>query len=499
MDVFTALIKVHLRSSVHSLRDDIRMRTIGLVSIALYVGGIILSTRWLSTFAANWRILGPGTMERQMWTFLAGFWGGLSLLGLLYIFQTGLVDDETLFLFQIPLKASLRFRLLYFHILIEQCGLWITGMTIVLGFVFGIQALPWLLLLISGAATFVLIEMVGIHLVIGNLLLQIHHRRAAIISASIAGLVILALLIVRSWMPSWHFPSPYFISGIFALIVCLGAGPFARFLGEGYITAFHVMQALPAKKVVITPPGIGALSAWLMRFRGPYGAVALKELLSQSRNPFNWARFIAIGVYIFLFPFIQNAAASAHIPVIAMVCGFISLLTLATMIDATPSPIGSEGNRLSLYLTAPLSPAQILWAKLIAHMPVLLIESFILGLALGLWLRFDLVHLLLILLMSLLLTLGAPPVLIWGSAWDEDLDLTVEGSMQELIHEQFPSTPRRLLLIGAGLGLLGFELWLVWQLAIPLALLALILFNCAACYASFHFGLAQLSRVVKGS
>jgi len=222
--------------------------------------------------------------------------------------------------------------------------------------------------------------------------------------------------------------------------------------------------------------------------------MAVKELLNQSRNPFNWARAIVLAVYVLPFPWIYSRIVSYRFPETVAIAGYVSGLTFLTLVDASPSPTGSEGNRLTLYLTAPTDLPGILRAKLAVFLTPLLAEGLLLSLALGLWLQVSPGDLLYVVMLVALIIVVPTTVLIWGSAWDEDLNLPVEGGMAALIHEQIPATPRRIWLINLGILLFAAMLLLAWKLPAPLALPALALLDAAVMTGAWQFGRRYIQR-----
>jgi len=143
-------------------------------------------------------------------------------------------------------------------------------------------------------------------------------------------------------------------------------------------------------------------------------------------------------------------------------------------VDGSSSPLGAEGNRLALLLTAPLSHADLLRAKLAALLVPFLVggvgAALLVGLAAGLPAR----QLATATVAVVLLVTGLAAVFAWGSAWDADLGLEIEGGLRGLLQEQTPLTPVRALLVAASALLLGLDLLALRALPATPALAALL-------------------------
>jgi len=93
-----------------------------------------------------------------------------------------------------------------------------------------------------------------------------------------------------------------------------------------------------------------------------------------------------------------------------------------------------------------------------------------------------------------LIVTGLSAVFAWGSAWDADLGLEIEGGLRGLLREQTPLTPVRALLVAAAAFLLGLDL-LALRLAPMPALAALAGLAALALGLSWRSGLTALRRL----
>lgn len=101
------------------------------------------------------------------------------------------------------------------------------------------------------------------------------------------------------------------------------------------------------------------------------------------------------------------------------------------------------------------------------------------------------------LVVTALLVAGTLPLFVWGSAWDEDLSLVVEGATQTILQEETPITPRRMWLLTLGSASFAGMVLLLWKFPPELALTALVVFDAAITAGMWHVGRAQLWRVIR--
>lgn len=165
------------------------------------------------------------------------------------------------------------------------------------------------------------------------------------------------------------------------------------------------------------------------------------------------------------------------------------------MIDGAASPVGGEGNRLALYLTAPISAATFLRAKLIVLLVPMLIGGLIVTSVLSWWADLSLpAYLSALALVGLLIT-SCTAIFVYGSTWDADLGMEVEGAIQSLVLEEAPITPRRIMLVNLSLVLAAVQLFLLWLLPAGAAILALAMTDGVLLVVLQRFGAAQLHRL----
>lgn len=241
-----------------------------------------------------------------------------------------------------------------------------------------------------------------------------------------------------------------------------------------------------------------ALSKLLGRYRGLMGALLLKGVLNQSRNVFTWGRLVIVLVCVAIFPLVRTLLAPYRFSDVVPVVAYSSGVAILAIVEYAAYAISSEGARLNLYLAASPGIAAYLQARLV----VFLIPMLSIGLALSLvfawWTGLTAFETALAMLTVALVLIGYTTFIVWGSAWDEDLNLTAEGMMQVLMQEELPFTPRRLQLLGMSLLLIAAMFLLVWKLPALLSISALALVDGTVLAAGWRFGLAHLRGLVAG-
>jgi len=100
--------------------------------------------------------------------------------------------------------------------------------------------------------------------------------------------------------------------------------------------------------------------------------------------------------------------------------------------------------------------------------------------------------------MVILILIGYTTFIVWGSAWDEDLNLASEGMMQVLTQEELPFTPRRLQLLGLSLILIAGMLLLVWKLPVLLSMPVLVLLDGIMIAVGWRFSYWHVRELVIG-
>ncbi|MFQ5594153.1 MAG: hypothetical protein ACE5HA_08385 [Anaerolineae bacterium] len=498
MSVARAVWSASLRSGWNAVRYDPQARVTSIVAFGFSLAGGVWGVHRLVSRVLEWQAGGQATLAGKLWLLSLAVWTGLSFLAVLTFLQLGFGNDRFVLYLTAPITPATRFRILYGLVLLEGLWSWLPlaagVMAVSLALTVGWPAVQWTVLLMVGAAFAVWCSaVVTLRLIC---FIAPHQRKWFRFSVVVGlGVIVLAtagLAITQTSNP----PSPYRATILLAALLVVGLGPLAGWAGRLHRTAFHIIEGRSGAKTAVTVPGIRLMSQLLARNRSLTGAFFVKGVLNRSRNTLSWARVVAILVYLALYPQIRSAVAGYGVPDTLVVVGYTALLCVLTIIDSAPSPIGSEGNRLALYLTAPFEMGEILRAKLALFLvPILLMGltiTLLLGRGTGLTgneLGFSVIAVVLILI-------GDTALIVLGSAWDEDLDLALEGAMQTLLHEEAPITVRRLWLLNLSLLLLVVGLTLVWKLPAVLALPALVLLDGVVLVVAWRFSNTYLRRLL---
>ena len=472
MNTVVVIWRANLTALRHASRIDGRLRFTVVVMLLLE----LLLGLWLGHQLVQrieqWQVTRQIAVARGMWSLCLITWLTMGLISILEGISRGFGDDQSLLLFTQPIASAARFRALYGLFFVGRLWNWlllemgVTGVALVIAL--GWQGLVWLLLLQLGVACAVLCGLVLTLLVTLTIL---PHRTVCrlVLFALIVAMLAMLVLFWQVWrrLPdlnlSFLTPQPLFAILFCIVLLVLTLGPFAVAFGRLYRSAFLTMQSVDRSPRVLVLPGIAMLSRLAAQRRKLYGALLYKGLLSQSRNAFLWAR---IAVFLLLLVFnqwIESLFAPLHLPLRVFITCFAAGAALFIVLEQAPAAISGEGNRLTLYLTAPFSSANILRAKLVAWLSPILAVGLGIGLFLcwhdGLSLQesgFALVNI------AVIIT-GCIVLPICGSAWDEDINQPVEGALQTILQEEAPVTPRRLALLNATIALFLASLWLVWQ------------------------------------
>lgn len=503
MSATVTIWRMHLRSLRNAVRYDTRMRVALAVGLAFSVVIGLWSAGQLSLHLHQWQTQGPGAVDRGLWSLCWLTWSGMSGLTILSGVLRAWGDDESLVLFTLPLTAATRFRALFGSFFIENLWVWLfleVGVTgYVLLSVLAWHALAWLVLLQLGVVVAMLCVLLAMFLVTQYLLPRERKKTRRAVAAVLV-LVLVALLLlkgkidVRAFM-LWLRPEVVIV--LFVLFLAGILGPFAEPAGRLYYAAFVTTQSWDRSQKAATFPGIRVLTRVFARRRTLTGALFVKMLLNQSRNFVAWARIGMVLIVLILFPQLHAVAAHAGWSDTLFVAGFAAGLALLGVAEQAPSAISGEANRLTLYLSAPLDFANVLRSKLLLFVLPILIQ----GLAVALFLawRFALAsgQTGFALVAMALMIVGTLTLFVWGSAWDEDLSLVVEGMTQTMLQEETPITPRRMWLLNLGLVTFAAMVLLLWKFPPVLALTALAILDAAIVLSMWHFSHVQLGRAIQ--
>lgn len=482
MNTLLVILRASSRSGANAFRRDTRTRLVLLVSLFIQaILGIVAVVRLLPVLA-GWRAAGALPLQQNLWLTLFFAWMVIALFAVLSLFQLGLSSDGALLLATQPIESATRLRALYGLILLNGIGIWLIFEAGVLGIALaltlGWAALPWFLLLLSGAALIAWGALVGTLLVLRFLAPHLRLLVCGLVLVLIAFVLIAHLagwrfLPVAPVWPAWFSPLLALPGSL--LILFLGLFPLARFTGQLYLTVFVHSQARVSTSRTLALSGIRPLLILLARSRTLTAALLVKGLLNQGRHAFFWARVGVVLVLLAIFPLVRTSLLALHLTPTVQVAGYASCLAVLMLIEYAPYAISSEGNRLALYLVTPQGISRFLRARVCTFLCAALLVGLPAALILDLWAALPLPSLLAALALVALILFGYTTFTVLGSALDEDLSVAIEDRLQALMQEEMPITPWRLQLLGLTLLLLGCQFLLAWRLPFPFAQLALAL------------------------
>jgi len=524
MRVSPTLWRIQLASIRNAARDDSRMR-VAFVFVMLFDVAIgFWSGSQLMIHIAQWQALGPASVSSGLWSICLLTWSGMSVAALLNFLQQGPGNAASNLLFTLPIAPPTLFRAQFGMFFIGSLWNWIfleigvTGivMVVTLGW---LQAITWLALIQLGVACTVYVTMVALMLLIRYILPAGRAKPRLVVSTILTLLVILA--IAAALRPQWFalmlnatapiagittgiqiviqlLLKPAFASILFALLLLMALGPLARWTGNLYVASFLVTQRWDKSRNAIHLPGVGLLRRLLARQRTLTAALLTKDMLSQSRNFFFWGRLATIAVALLFFQLFRSILTTHGFSDAVFVVGYASFLALITSLEPAPNAVSSEGNRLTLYLTAPSSRSALLRAKLLTFLlPAVLVGlstdllvSWSIGLPIGV------VACTAIAVPLAIIPCIALPVL--GSTWELNLDLAVEGTVQALLQEEVAITPKRILLLNLTLVLFALLFFIVWKLPPMLAIAVLLFLDIAILALLFQWSRIYLRQLMRG-
>lgn len=257
--------------------------------------------------------------------------------------------------------------------------------------------------------------------------------------------------------------------GLATLATLAGTGPVAERLGRVYIRAVQTLATSAVSSTVRAVPGV----TWLTTRRGAAAAMIAKDVLVQGRDPFSLLRIAVTAAALPLFLLVRNRDALRGWEDAQLLAGLAAALTVYCLVDSIPSPIGAEGERLTLWAIAPATWRDLLIAKLTVFLPPLMLQGVVMVAVIGIWTGMSGMDVATALVLAILAIAGPVIFLVWASASDVRLDVALESGMATTLHEHMPHTPRRLWLLNGTTLILGGMILAVWWLPLPGAVLLL--------------------------
>ena len=460
MSQLTTVLRWRWRASWQQFGEDGRSPMALLFFLIINIGLFVWGRRALQSQLVG---LSGVMLTAQLWRLLAGLLLGIALFSLFKTIQTCLAAPETALLLTQPVSPRQYWWILFGEVFGTAVLPWLIVLTSLLYWVLsqldGVAAWLWCAWLFSAALLLTMIVMVAL---------------AAILSQKWLGLLFAFMGITSLAVGPWLTVSRAFIVNLFLLVSSLFVAPlWGTILAEAYREA----AKFSGRPFWLKVPARYSLTHRLLRWRSPFAALLVKEIRSQSRNWLSWGRIIALGVYLTFIPalqrFLQGLDATQETQIIIPAV----LFGLGVVLEYSPYAFSGEGNRFTLWLVAPLKTAVILRGRLLIYLLPALAAAFCLAGILA-WqtnLRFnELASVMAAIVLFLLLT---QIIYVWGSSWDLDIDMPVEGFIQTLLIEEAPINQKRLLLVIMGLIVFAGVCWLLLRFQLTTVIFLLLLLN----------------------
>lgn len=485
---FLSVPAVTVRRLAHSPKARMLLSAVLLFDAAVIFGVV----RMLAPRILEWQ--GSGLLDRNLWLLCLVSWGGSAALTMIAALQEGF-GQKAILTFTLPVPNPARLRILYGSIVYQLLNLWVIagcGFGIAVVSPAGLRGFAWLVLQLTGHAFAVVVALLLLFAVIRWVLPR------SVKALWIAGIVLAAIAfgvfaLVRNVAAPW----PLAVAGAFVVLLFLALGPLAGAFGDLYARAFYVIQASSPRAV--KRRWMTVATSWLRASRTPGAALFVKDLLTRSRHWANWGRVIMAIAAIAAFPLLRAQLRGRGFDDAMIIAGFVLGGVLLTIVDGVSSPFGSEGNRLTLLLTAPISLARVVWAKFTSFVVPFSITAAATAAGLALAIGFGGESALRLAIAVVLMLIGIAALFVLGSVFDIDLDLEVEGGLQGLMQEEAPLTPVRLVLTAFGTLLLSAELFLLSRVPYTIACAAFLVIDAVLLTAGFQAALTRFrNRILRG-
>jgi hypothetical protein len=326
---------------------------------------------------------------------------------------------------------------------------------------------------------------------------------------------------LQSWSIRWQSEfaaRPLTVTATLTLALVLILWILAWFLGRIYAHAWAKLQETRLVKSKLTRGPKSQTSAFvghvLSPWQGATRAIFLKDWRTMGRSPLFPFRVLGLFLSWAIFAVVKERLAIQNpLLAISLVVAYVLLCLQATMIEPTANAFAGEANRLSLVLTAPLSPWQTLRAKLIAQLVPALLISAVSTFVIGVLAPLPPPMVGLVVFLACFITAANVALLVGGSVTATDLSVSVSGIFEEILFEETivsPIAANRMVLTGISLafqvinvalfflpywwggkfGSLSNVLW-----GVPAV--AFLLLNSAVGLGALRVGTASLNRITK--
>lgn len=223
-----------------------------------------------------------------------------------------------------------------------------------------------------------------------------------------------------------------------------------------YVPAWSKLQEGRVVKpgLVRRPRGrtLGLVHRLFLPWQGATRAIVLKDWRTMGRSPLFPLRLLVLVLSWAIFSVVKERLAIHNLLVtVPLVVAYVLFCLQMTVIEPIGNAFAGEGNRLSLTLTAPLSPGRIVRAKLIAQLAPALLACAVSTFVIGVLVPHPPLVIGLAILLACLITGTNAILLVGGSIVATDLSAGVSGVLEEILFEETVASPiaaYRMLLMG---------------------------------------------------
>lgn len=445
-----------------------------LLPIAVGLLGTVIGSIWLHTRIQGWERAGDDVVSQHLLAIIAATVFTSAFVTALGMLQTSIGGDEALLLLPLPLSPSQRLRIAVVRTVGDARSI-LTLVTAAVAALTIALSHPWWggVFVMALPIGFVIGSIVAIHGV-GLWTNGSWYARGALL------LIVMAVLGAQLLM-RWTGETPVLDARIAAAmaLVLVAAGAFAMTgrrataLGRTYVRAVQLASIPTATPNVRQVAGVTLLADRLRRRRNPASAMIVKDLLVQSRDWFYSLRLVVTIGALPLFLYVRKLDLLDGWTPLELAACLAAFLTIYSLLDSAPSPIGSEGERLSLWHLAPTRPGALLRAKLVTHLMPLVLQGTVIVALIGIWIGLPPGDIVAATTLTTLVVCGPVTFIVLGSSFDLRLDVPLESGLPTTMHEHVPITSQRLWLLNLGLLITGLMVVIVWQLPLAGAALAL--------------------------
>ncbi len=400
----------------------------------------------LWTLTDPWVDLPSADQQPRLWLLMVTSWLSFVVLTALFTLQTVMTRQEVGIMLPLPLDHGTRWRLVLGRV-VTSFGIVSLGSGLIIAAALARFGLDW-------AVTY--LAWLPPSMCIGTLLplfiawvLNYGRPRTGPVLITLAVLMATgAIAVLALRQSSGHPMPPMLLIPDAVIITTLVVGVGAHRLGRWYVSLAQDLWNAPRRTRDFLGPISPLLRSLLARYRTPWAAIALKELRVQGRDVFVLLRIAitlaALPLFIVTREYLPGwIASSANLPI-----AYALVLAVYAAIETTPSPLGGEGNRVTLMFLNAASPRDVIVGKAVAVIVPLVAQLWIMVASICIWSGAAPTVLLISTLSATFAVVCIGTILTCLSARDIALDRTVEGSAEALLMEHVPASPRRMANIG---------------------------------------------------